>query len=78
MQNLLELLPPGPLAAELVLLVITALVVRHLSPVVSSSLDNDFPFPKIAGYVRAIFGVGLPYVIVLWLLSIVVRYALSF
>ena len=77
-QNLLELLPPGPLTVELFLLLTAVFVIRYLSPVVSSSLDNDFPFPKIAGYVRAIFGVGLPCVIVLWLLSIVVRYALPF
>ena len=77
-QILLELLPPGQLTVELLLLVIAALVTRHLAPIVSSSLDNDFPFPKLAGYVRAIFGVGLPYLIVLWLVSVVVRSALSF
>ncbi len=77
-QILLELLPPGPLTAELLLLVIAALVIRHLAPIVSSSLDTDFPFPKIARYLRAVFNVGLPCAIVLWLASIVVRYALSF
>ena len=77
-QILLGLLPPGPLAAELLLLVIAALVIRHLAPMVSSSLDNDFPFPELAKYVRAIFNVGLPCAVVLWLVSIVVRYMLSF
>ena len=77
-QILLELLPPGPLTAELLLLIIAALVIRHLAPMVSSSLDNDFPFPKLAKYVRAIFNVGLPCAIVIWLVSIAVRYALSF
>ncbi len=73
-QILIELLPPGPLTAELVLLFITAVLIRILFPVVSSSLDDGLPYPKIAGYVRFIFRVVLPGLIMLWLGLIVLRY----
>ncbi len=75
-QILLELIPPGRLASEALLLLISAGVVRYLSPVVTSSLGDDFPYPKIAKWVRAAFGAGLSCLIALWLVSIVIRYLL--
>ena len=77
-QILLELIPPGPLSSTVVLLLILAAIVHHLSPVVSSSLGDDFPHPKTAKYLRAVFGAGFSYAIVLWLASIVIRHMLSF
>lgn len=77
MQTLLELLPHGGLTIELVLLALGVMLLKQLSPVVRESLDNKFPYPKIAGYVGAFFGVFLPVAIVIWFVSIVLRYALS-
>ena len=77
-QILLELLPPGPLAAELVMLFIAVLILRQLSPVVRTSLDDKFPFPKVAGHVDAFFVVAVPIAIVAWFVSIAARYGLSF
>ena len=77
-QIFLELIPPVPLATELLFLIIAATVVRHLSPVVSSSLGDDFPYPKIARWIKAAFGTGLSCIIVIWLASIAIRYLLFF
>ena len=78
MQIFLELLPHGGLTIELAMLALGVLFLKQLSAIVRESLEDRFPFPKIAGYVGAFFGVFLPAAIVIWFVSIVLRYALSF
>jgi len=39
------------------------------------TLDDDFPFPAISRWlINAIFGVGSPIAIIIWMVSILIRY----
>ncbi len=65
---------PGKLAIELTLLAIGTGILLLLIPIVRTTLDDDPPFPSVARYVKLAFGAGIPIALVLWFLSILVRY----
>ena len=68
---------PRELAIEMVLLFAGATVLAILAQVVRTTLDDDLPIPHIGWLSTVIFGVILPGAIVIWFLTIVVRYLLG-
>ena len=64
----------SPLATEVVLLVIVWMLAPRLVDIASQALDDNLPFRRIAGYVNQVLRLGLPIAILLWVLSIALRY----
>ena len=68
---------PRELAIEMVLLFAGATVLAILAQVVRTTLDDDLPITQIGRLSTVIYGAILPGSIVIWFLSIVVRYLLG-
>ena len=64
----------SPLTTEVVLLVIVWMFAPRLVDIASQALDDDLPFRRIAGYVNQALRLGLPVAILIWVLSILLRY----
>lgn len=72
-----ELLGPLPvsLRIEITLFVLSVLTLRTLRQGVRETLDDDFPFSAISRWlINAIFGVGSAIAIIIWMVSILIRY----
>ena len=72
-----ELLGPLPasLRIEITLFVLSVLTLRMLRQGVRETLDDDFPFSAIFRWlINAIFGVGSAIAIIIWMVSILIRY----
>jgi hypothetical protein len=65
---------PGALAIEVTLVFISAALWRLVSPVVQGALDGDILPPVVAQYIDVAFRIILPAVMMIWLLSIPVRF----
>ncbi len=71
--DLIELLPIS-LGIEISLLVAATLLLPRLVSIVRGGLNDDLTPREIAKYINVAFTIGLPVAIVIWFVSILVRY----
>ena len=72
--TLIGLLPDGPLAVEVTLVFLSAVLWRLVMPPVREALDDDITPLVVAQYINVAFRIVLPVAMMIWFLSIPVRF----